>query len=425
MDAFHEGLRCQDVHAGLRNLDPNSSILLPLADTQKVGMAASLAALIRGQDVIGDAQALRAVAAEQLDVNHYAFNEVVQLLDNAGFISNVQRTGDRVLSFSEDVPFYDNLYERLGEQWRDSAPTELEQQVVLVVDSLAQSPLPVEELVNRVGLDASDLSAILDVTQASQLVKVMPTVDGDLAYSPFLGFENPGLIGGLAEEHGSHLLADSLATLRGEQGTPLSIAGPVIADAVARGLLIAPSVELAGGTFESFATLPYSLDSQILRDRKPILDKALAVIACLRCGQYFGGATDLPASALVRVIDVFLDPSRGVLQPHSSHARQYGTLHRMGIIAFDPDTRPGGRWVTPRFIDTEDNRAALQLARDLLTHGESVGSRVSDDAARSALALGSPYSSPMQTVGRYREKVTMNNRDWEAVLRSVFGRGAL
>ncbi|MBU5895248.1 hypothetical protein JVW19_25040, partial [Vibrio cholerae O1] len=72
-----EGLRCQDVHAGLRNVDPNSGTLTPLADTQLIGMAASVAALVRGQEVIGDAQALRALAAEQLDVNHFAFDQVV------------------------------------------------------------------------------------------------------------------------------------------------------------------------------------------------------------------------------------------------------------------------------------------------------------------------------------------------------------
>lgn len=425
MDNFKEGLRCQDVHAGLRNIDPNSSILLPLTDTAKTGMAASLGALIRGQNVISDAQALRAVATEQLDVNAYVFNDVVQILEQGGFVSNVQRANGRIISFSEDVPFHGSLYKELGEQWRNSSPTELEQQVLILVDALAQSPLPVEEMSNKLGLDSTEVSDILDVTTASQLVKIMPTSDGNLAYSPFLGFENPGLIGGLAEQHGSHLLADALAALRGEQGMPLSMASPVIGDAVSRGLILAPSVLLNTGEIESFAALPYSLDAEILRDRKPVLDKALAVIACLRCGQHFGGATDLSAGALVRVIDVFLDPSRGVLRPHSSHKRQYGTLHRMGIIAFDPDNRQGGSWVRPRFIDTEDNRTALKLARDMLTHGESLNSRVSDDAARAALAMGSPYSSPMQTVGRFRDKVQMNNKDWEAVLRSVYGRGTL
>ncbi|WP_228484873.1 hypothetical protein [Microbacterium cremeum] len=88
MESFDEGLRCQDVHSGLRNIDPNSAILTPLTGTLKIGMAASLAALVRGQDVVPDAESLRAVAAEQLDVSPYAFNEVVYSLERAGFVTN-------------------------------------------------------------------------------------------------------------------------------------------------------------------------------------------------------------------------------------------------------------------------------------------------------------------------------------------------
>ncbi len=161
MDAFDEGLRCQDVHAGLRNIDPNSGILTPLTETQKIGMAASLASLVRGQDVIDDAQSLRAVAAEQLDVSPFAFNDVIYSLERVGFITNIKTASNKILSFSENVPFYESLYGSLGGAWREGAPTELEQQVVLLVHALADAPLPVEELSDRLGLDSGDLPQLL------------------------------------------------------------------------------------------------------------------------------------------------------------------------------------------------------------------------------------------------------------------------
>jgi hypothetical protein len=79
MPDFKAGLRCGDVHAGLRNVDPNSPGSIPLADTRVIGMAANLASLVRGQDVIEDAEALKTIAAEQLDISPYAFREVVAL----------------------------------------------------------------------------------------------------------------------------------------------------------------------------------------------------------------------------------------------------------------------------------------------------------------------------------------------------------
>jgi hypothetical protein len=167
-------------------------------------------------------------------------------------------------------------------------------------------------------------------------------------------------------------------------------------------LLLALAVELPGGTLQPFAALPYILDRELLHDRKPVFEKALAVLACLRCGQHFGGATSLSASGLVSVIDKLLDPNRGFLQPHSSHGRQYRLMHTAGLIAFDPDPKPGGSLVQPRFIDTEDNRAALSIARDLITHGERIEGRGGDDQARTALLLDQPFAAPIQTVARTR-----------------------
>ena len=143
------------MHAGLRNIDPNSGSLIPLADTQLIGMAASLAALIRGQNVIANAQALRAVAAEQLDVGQFAFDQVISVLEGNGLVEGVQRSGGRITRFTENVPYYGDLYTGLGEVWRGRQPTEIEQQMVLLVDNLADAPVPVEELTTRIGLDSA------------------------------------------------------------------------------------------------------------------------------------------------------------------------------------------------------------------------------------------------------------------------------
>lgn len=248
MYPFDEGLRCQDVHAGLRNVDPNSGTLTPLAETQLIGMAASLAALIRGQDVIDDAQALRAVAAEQLDVNQFAFADVVKALADIEFVQGVQTSGGRIVRFTENVPYYDDLYAELGRAWRARQPTELEQQMVVLVDHLADTPVPVEELAARIGLDTTAVPQLLEVGDRAELVKTIPLLDGDVVYSPFFGFENPDVVGDLVRDHGPAQLADAFATLRGEQGMPVTAAQPVLQDAIARGLLLAPAVELPNQT---------------------------------------------------------------------------------------------------------------------------------------------------------------------------------
>lgn len=423
VELYDEGLRCQDVYAGLRNIDPSSPTLVPLSETRRVGMAAGLAALIRGRDVIDDAQNLRVIAAEQLDIGALEFNSVIETLEDGGLVADVVRNGNRIESFSEIVPFYGDLYNRLGESWRGARPTELEQQVVLLTDRLAHAPIAMDDVVDSVGLDSSELQAVLEVSDHSNLIKTVD-LDGDkVLYSPFLGFENPQALADVVREHGSYQLADAFDAIRGEQGMPVSLVSEVVADAVSRGLLQAPSVQKPDGAFEAFATLPYSIDPAVLRGRKPVMEKALAVIACLRTGQFFGGFSNLSRPALIHAINKLLEV--GYLLPHSSHERQYRLLNRAGVIQLAPDLRPNGAWRTPTLIDSEDNRAALVLARDLLTYGEPMAGRAPTNASIGHLLdSGGPYGTPMKTVARYRDKRYLKDKSWQSAINKLMGHSA-
>lgn len=421
LEDFKAGLRCHDVHTGLRNVDPNSASTTPLADTRMVGMAASLASLVRGQDVIADAEALKTIAVDQLDISPYAFAQVVETLERAGMVDAVQRRGQRIVSFNETVPFYEDLYDRLGEAWRGGDPSQLEQEMLAVVDRLAVSPVPAEDLENELGLDRGDIPRLLEVGKAADLVKGITLIDGEVLYSPFFGFENPEMLGDLLQTHGSGQFAEDLAAVRAHQGLPLDDqAYPALADAISRGFVLAPSVTRPDGREQPFAALPYVTDASLLSVRKPVLEKALAVVACVRCGEHFGGATSTRDPA--RVLTALLDPNRDHrLNPHSSHKRQYQMLYRMQIVDFIPS----GNWVSPQLIVTEDNLEAVRLARDLLTYGEPLEDRAGDEDARGLLSLKSAYHAPLQTVSRRRNKQTLNDREYAAVMDAAMGRAAL
>lgn len=426
MERFDEGLRCQDVHSGLRNVDPNSPLLGPLNDTRVVGMAATLAGLIRGRDVIEDAQALMQVAAHQLDVQMLSFNQVIVLLENAGYVEGVQRRGEKITTFTENIPYYDDLYTTLGEFWRDRAPTELEQQLLLVVDGLSQAPVPLELLEKTYGLDSAALPDLLEVGTGAGLVRTLRTIDGDIAYSPFFGFENPQTLEELVVQHGTDQLIAEFAAVRAKQGLELAPGNyPLLSQAVAGGLVMAPSVRLPDGTTRAFAAMPYISDKNLLTARKPVLDKALAVLACLRCAENYAEYNTLSPEALVSVINKLLDPNRGFLNPNSAHRRQYELMRNAGLIIFAPDSMPGGSWVTPTFVDTPDNRDALVLARDLITHGELIERRVDDSVARMTLEAGNNYRAPMQTSHRMRNQAELSPQHFERIFEKAMGRSAL
>jgi hypothetical protein len=293
--------------------------------------------------------------------------------------------------------------------------------MLALVDRLALSPLPAEQLEDELGLDRGDVPRLLEVGKAADLVKGVSLIDGEVLYSPFFGFENPELLSDLLTTHGSGRIAEELAAVRDHQGLPLDERRyPALADAISRGFVLAPSVRRPDFVEQPFVAVPYLPDRELLTVRKPILEKALAVLACVRCGQHFGGATSTREP--VRVLNALLDPNRGYrLRPHSSHERQYQLLYRMQIVDF----RPVGSWVSPQLIVTDDNVAAVRIARDLLAYGELIEDRTGDDQARALLSLNSPYQAPIQTVYRRRERRTLSDREYQALLDAAMGRAAL
>jgi hypothetical protein len=68
-------------------------------------MAATLAGLIRGRDVVEDAQALKMVASAQLDVDLFAFDDVIAVLEAAEFVQGVKRLVNKILSSSYELSY--------------------------------------------------------------------------------------------------------------------------------------------------------------------------------------------------------------------------------------------------------------------------------------------------------------------------------
>lgn len=64
--------------------------------------------------------------------------------------------------------------------------------------------------------------------------------DGDVLYSLFFGFENPQVTAELVRDFGSEQPTAAFASFRGSQGLPVGDDQPLLQDAIARCLLLAP-----------------------------------------------------------------------------------------------------------------------------------------------------------------------------------------
>lgn len=422
MKDISAGLRCQDVHIAVGEIDPNSANLTEIKDTRLIGMAASLATAIRGQDVVSDATSLEMIAAEQLDFAPYAFDQVVQLFEEIGWVTEVKRKKQKIVSFHESIPLHESIYNLLGNAWKEREPSEFENAFLSTVDLVAQGPLPEENIPGRLGVDKSDAARILDLAQGTDLVKSISTPDGSVLYSPFFFFENAERLPALFGKYGPDQLQADFDAVKRYQGLPVDDAvHPALADAVARGLIMAPTVLDPQNVERAFACIPYTIDKALLTVKRSILEKALAIVSCIRCGENFGGAT--PITRPIRIIDRLLsEDGNHTLSPHSSHQRQYQMLYRMQIVDFIPS----GNWVAPRLITTDDNLAAMKLARDLIAWGEPLDERsTKTEEARRLLMSKSPYFAPIETVHKRRDKKHLPDKVLANLMRAAMGHAAL
>jgi hypothetical protein len=411
-DRIDLGLRCHDAHHGLANVDARSGYIARLDQVREVGMAANLAVNIRGQDRIEDADALKEIAADELGVDSLVFESVLRLLEDADFI-DVRRTGS-TRRIEERVPIHEDLYERLGEVWEGRKPSELQRELIGVMHGLATAPRLLDDL--RDQLEKPDLDTILKVGEATELIKHIPLEGGQtMLYSPFFSFENPDKLREILAAHPAEAVQQALARLRSKQGLLIPDDDPILGDMAGRGLVMAPSIDSAGGP-ASFAFLPYRVESPLLTVEKAVLEKAVQILACVRYGQERAQATRI--NSPVSILSRLLDPSHNfTLGAHSEHRRQYFTLYRLQIVDFIPS----GRWVKVKLIDTEDNTRAVRLALDLLRYGEEMRDRgVNPDAAQ-LLSHGESYQHSLATIQRRRDKLRYSAETWSQLSAAMRG----
>lgn len=420
MESLFTGLRCQDINLGLRSVTTDSWVLSNVDNTQLIGMAADLAGLMRGRNVIDNVDALKIVASETLDIPATVLPGALGVLEECGFV-DLTRSGSQITRVFESIPVFRSLYPELGNVWQQRRPRQLEEELVAAVHHLASAPVPLDEFSSTIGIDASDTDDLYQLGTKAALFRVIQTVDGAIVYSPYSAFEDPAAMREVLIEHGPNQLAESLQKVASYQGLPVNpAADPVLADAVALGLLAAPAVSLPTGELRAFASLPYTVDRELLTVRKAVLDKALAVLACLRCGQHFGGATS--TSNAVAVLDALLN--REALTPHSSHERQYKLLRDQGVIRFLPDTMPDGKWKRPALIKTDENLEAIGIARSLVLNDDIIAGREVQSDVRSLLDLDASALRPLQSAARSPRTNALDPAKLNVAFEELMGRGA-
>ncbi len=389
MDSRVVGLRAQDVYSGLQTVDQTSGIIAAELDaTRLTGMAATVASNIKGIDLIKEPKVLTVIAAQQWGIDSFALPRVLEVLQEVGYITLHSDARGKVSQIDEHIPLlHDDLYERLGGQWLENQPSELDLAAVEGLERLAAAPMRLSDLRSRIG-DPETLGHLLDIGEAAQFARSLELSDGDvLVWSPFCAYEQPEALSGLFDSFEENDIREQFRRVKTYQGLPVDGEATVLSQAVGQGILLANTIKGSGGE-AAFAFVPYRAGPARRRMEKIILDKALILLACVRYGQHYARhPIRMPAAILRKLRD------GAALSSTTEAGSQYRTAAQEQIIRLEPT---GGGYFSAKLIDTPDNLAALDLAIDLLAHGEPIASR--EDPQQKLLFTGGAYLTPLMTM---------------------------
>ena len=390
------GLRAQDIQTGLQEVDLRGPASGSLDTTLLVGMAERLAVHVRGVEIISDEQRLLLVA-DRLGINTLVLPQVLELLEEAEFI-NVERRGQHFRRLIDRVPYFSDVYSQLGEIWASRGPGETETATIEILHRLAKAPEKRSQLRNDYGLSDVEFTVLLEVGKEGGYVDEFTshTDSSSVLFSPLYWEELGEETFRLLERYGANRILSAIRTVEKRQGMPIpdlsvdsSQSDRIVFEAMAVGLLPSPEINSVNGP-KRFAFTPYRGQITLDIDERPILQKARAILACVRYGQHFGGVTKIrnPAALLDALVKT------GRLSPHSEIPQQYATLVVEGIARVSPAATSSDRYVL-QIIDTPENNRALRIAVDMLTVGEALADRGLDESARKALFSAGSIKEPI------------------------------
>lgn len=332
--------------------------------TKRLGAAVRVANLIKGQDVISDYNYLLAAAGE-LKIPADTLDKSLEELEDIGYVT-LHKSAGEIRKIEERIPLLEEQYASIGEKWRLTSPTDIEKTTVNILDELMIAPHKERNIIAKFNLDHESFGIITDVGKTGAFYESYTSpVDGSsIGFSPLYHDENPEKLITLFEKFPTEDVSEKIRRIRNYQGLPLeNISEPILIEAIKTGCIPTPSVNSTSGE-KFFAFTPLIGVGKL---EKALLEKARAIVSCVRYGQTYAGITKIndPLAILHK-----LKYSKRI-GSHSEIKRQYALLHKLGVGRITKDPFNSGRF-NFEIIDTVDNLRSLDLAIQYLTVKEVV-----------------------------------------------------
>lgn len=395
--------RCHDIQVSLIDKEVPEFDLLP-----KIGMLVRLALHFRGLPQIIYSTA-RLVASFYLDIPNIIFKELLFKLAEIEFVM-LDTEGDTIHSILPTVPYFDQVYENIGEYANTKRFNEYELLAIKILDKLTDSPQNVSSLYN-LGAEKKAVSRSIHIGDEGGYVLKTRARGKDIVYSPLFFSENSELYSDLVARSGAKSVGKILDLLKKYQGWPLSliekqseICGEKLSteevELLVRlaqdGVVKPPTIITSHHGENNFLFTPTPGYSKLHPSRKDIFEKAMALVAAVRQGQL------LPNKYRIRSPYAILRSLKDTkyLRANSEAKEQYSALLplRIGYLK-----NRGNGMHEFRLHDTRENDEALNMAIQLINDGFLTGMEA-DDEARIAFQNDPSYIESIISSNKLRKR---------------------
>jgi hypothetical protein len=414
--------RCHEIQTGLGMKE------VPEFDNLRViGMAVRLALHVRGLPAV-NFETLKLVANHFLGIPSVGVKRVVETLAEVDFVKLVTE-GRTIKAIVATVPYYETLYEKLGEYAVDGGFNEAEQLSIALLCRLSKAPEKVDTLITATGAEKKLLARAVEVGKQGAYVRVHRSRGRDIALSPIYFSENAEIYADMVAGVGAKQVQKILLSLRAAQGMPLSliqrtkeIAGVKLADdelslllrLAQDGAVKPPSIKTTHAGENYFLFTPTPGGAALAPTKREIYEKAMAIVAAVRQGQFLSRQFPIRnPGGLIYTLKRDLKLSRATTEA----TQQYRKLVHLRVARL---VDVGSGFSELQIIDTLENREALEIALSLVDSGVPSGVEV-DRSAQEALQRDHAYVESLVASGELQRRETVElTPDQQLELEALF-----
>jgi len=395
MDKKSIGIKIHDIHHGLIK-STGAVVETELELLRSLGVGIQIASVIKDHEVIKNMTPFYAAAGE-LKISRPLAKEGLYHLEALGFVrlKNTSQKQD-ISRIDITVPGLSKIYTDFGDYFESKNQSDLAASTVSIIEKLSQFPHKEKDIVSQMGISTSDYDIIKDIGRSISIIDTYksPKDSESIIYSPVYWDDKPEKIFEILETHSSEKLSTALQTIRGYQGlSGDQLTNQVLIEAIKLGCFPTLSVNSVGGN-KKFVFTPRK---GVGKEEKTLIHKARVLLSCVRYGENFAGISKIfNPYALINALS-----GKGWLRGHSEGLQQYESARNHGLVKIIPT----GSTYEVHFIDNDENNKAVQMALDMLEHGQIPKNDKSQEIAKKIL-LPSSLNHPTQTRIHVMENMT-------------------